>query len=108
MFEGFVVAREPLLGSGDAAVDVVPHEVVQMFGNLPLHKHRRLGVSGGDDLTGSRGDACARDKELLLNTRNDVIIKNVYLFSFRAVDLIDVTKVDQHVRKKQQISTFSI
>lgn len=70
VFEGFVVTREPLLGSNNAAVDVVSHEVFQMFGRLPLNKHRGLGVSGGDNLTGSRGDACSGEKKLLLNTSN--------------------------------------
>lgn len=58
MLEGFVVAGEPLLGSHHTTINVVANQVVEMFGCLPLDKDRRLGVSGGDDLTRSRRDAC--------------------------------------------------
>lgn len=73
VFEGFVVTGEPLLGSGHAAVDVVSHEVFGMFGTLPLNKHGRLGVSGGNNLTGSRWDACSRKNKSLLNSSNYII-----------------------------------
>lgn len=69
MFEGLVVAGEPVLGSDRAAVDVVSHEVFLSFGRLPLYEHRRLGVSGGHDLPGSRGDACSRENTLLKSNR---------------------------------------
>lgn len=61
-----MVAGEPLLGSDHTAIDVVAHQVFGVFGSLPLHKHGRLGVPGGDDLTGSRGDAW-RNKNLVKN-----------------------------------------
>lgn len=76
VFEGFVVTREPLLGSDNAAVDVVSHEVFLMFGRVPLNKHRGLGVSGGNNLTRSRGDTCSGEKKLLLKTSNDIFINN--------------------------------
>lgn len=63
VFKGFVVTGEPLLGSGHAAVNVVSYEVLVMFWGLPLHKHRRLGVSGSNDLTRSRGDTCSQEKK---------------------------------------------
>lgn len=64
MLEGFVVAGEPALGSGGAAVDVIPHEVFQLLGGVPLHEHRRLGVPGGDHLARGRGDACGREEPI--------------------------------------------
>lgn len=39
VFERFVVTREPLFGSNNAAVNVISHQVFQMLGSLPLHKH---------------------------------------------------------------------
>lgn len=44
-----------------------------MFGTLPLNKHGRLGVSGGNNLTGSRWDACSRKNKSLLNSSNYII-----------------------------------
>lgn len=77
MFEGFVVTGEPLLGSDHAAVDVVAHQVFGTFGSVPLNEHGRLRVPGGDDLTGSRGDACSEERKLLSNTSNDIVIKQL-------------------------------
>lgn len=63
LFEGFVVTGKPVLGSNHATIDVVPHQVLQMFGCLPLHKHGRLGVPGCNYLPGSRRDACSQEKQ---------------------------------------------
>lgn len=87
VFEGFVVTGEPLLGSDHTAVDVVSHEVFRMFGSLPLNKHRRLGVSGGNNLTGSRWDACSRKNKSLLNSSNYIISGLSFSLSFWLLNL---------------------
>lgn len=53
---GLVVAWGPGLGSHQRGIYVVPHEVVGVFGGVPLHKHRGLGVPGGNHLTRSGGN----------------------------------------------------
>lgn len=77
MFEGFVVTGEPLLGSDHAAVDVVAHQAFGTLGSVPLNEHGRLCVPGGNNLTGSRGDACSEERESSFNTSNDIVIKQL-------------------------------
>lgn len=62
MLEGFVVTGKPLFGSDHTSVDVVSHQVFGKFRRLPLQEHRGLGVPAGNNLTGSRGDACSWER----------------------------------------------
>lgn len=62
MFVRPVVTREPGLGADHGGVHIVTHEVVGVFGSLPLHESRVFGVSGSDHLSWSRWDTCINQK----------------------------------------------